>query len=247
MVSAKSVDVHESSLLMIAALILAAGNGSRFGSTGLPKQFSEIAGKPLFIHSVLTYVGIAEIDRVIVVANPKLTEQTRDVLQQYNLLARVELATGGATRQESVQNAAALVAEDGLSDQDIVILHNSVSPNTSSDFIRTCLSAMSDSEVVQACVADTRTVFETDGKFVKCVLPRSSLVYNCDPMVYRGDVFRHVLEVQKNRGMLGNTTSETARELGYKIRLAYSGYDNIKVTNRWDLEAVRAAMEHGVE
>jgi len=247
MVSAKSVDIHESSLLMIATLILAAGNGSRFGSTGLPKQFSEVAGKPLFIHSVLTYVGIAEIDRVIVVANPRLIERTTDVLKHHNLLTRVSLATGGATRQESVQNAAALISGDGLNDQDIVILHNSVSPNTPSEFIRSCLSIMSDSEVVQACVADTRTVFETDGEFVKCVLPRSSLVYNCDPMVYRGDVFNHVLKVQKSRGMLGNTTSDTARELGYKIRLVHSGYDNIKVTNRWDLEAVRAAMGHGVD
>jgi len=235
---------------MIAALILAAGKGTRFGSTGLPsidlpKQFSEIAGKALFIHSVQTYVGITEIDRVIVVANPQLIQQTKAALQQHDLLKRVTLTVGGETRQISVQNAGAVVSEGDLTGQDIVILHNSVSPNTSSQFIRSCLSEMSDSDVVQACVADTRTVFETDGEFVRRVLPRSSLVYNCDPTVYRGDVFSHVLKVQKGRGMMGDTTSDTALELGYKIRLVSSGYDNIKVTNRWDLEAVRAAMGHG--
>jgi len=228
---------------MITALILAAGKGIRFGSSGLPKQFSEIGGIPLFIHSVQTYVGITDIDKVIVIADPKLLEQTTNALKQHDLFTQVAVTVGGQTRQVSVQNAAELIAREELSAQDIVILHNGVSPNTSAEFIRTCLSAMADSDAVQACVPDTRTVFETDGEFVKRVLPRSSLVYNCDPTIYRGDVFRHILETQKRSGMMSDTTSDTARSLGYRMRLVQSGYDNIKVTNFWDLEAVRAAMK----
>jgi 2-C-methyl-D-erythritol 4-phosphate cytidylyltransferase len=230
---------------MITALILAAGKGIRFGSSGLPKQFSEIDGVPLFIHSVRTYTGIAEIDQVIVVSNPDLIEQTREALQSCELLHKVTVAIGGDTRQVSVQNAANLIKDDVMEARDIVILHNGVSPNTSAEFIRSCLDAMDDSDAVQACVPDTRTVFETDGEFVKKVLPRSSLVYNCDPTIYRGDVFRNILQAQKESGMSGDTTSDTARNLGYRIRLAQSDYKNIKVTNSWDLEAVRAAMSDG--
>lgn len=237
---------------MIAALILAAGKGIRFGSTDstsneLPKQFSEIAGTPLFIHSVRNYVGISEIDRVIVVANPEYVEQTTDALKAHDLLARVTLAVGGETRQVSVRHAVAIAAEAGLTDQDIVILHNGVSPNASSGFIRSCLLAMSGNDAVQACVPDTRTVCEIDGEFIERVLPRSSLACHCDPTIYRGDVLRHVLEVQKGRGMQGETTSDTARELGYRIRLVQSDDENIKVTNRWDLAAVRAAMGCGTK
>jgi len=232
---------------MIAALILAAGKGVRFESSGLPKQFCEIGGKPLFIHSVQTYAGIDAVDRIIVVANPQWVDQTTDALKRYNLFEQVTMVVGGETRQASVQNASALIAEDYMSAEDLVILHNGVSPNTSAEFVRTCLTAVLDCDAVQACVPDTRTVFEVDGEFVKRVLPRSSLVYHCDPMIYRGDIFGHVLAVQKRNGMTGDTTSDTARELGYRIRLVKSGYDNIKVTNRWDLEAVRAAMEQGAE
>jgi len=232
---------------MIAALILAAGKGVRFESRGLPKQFCEIAGKPLFIHSVQTYVGIDAIDRVIVVANPQWAAQTEDALKQVDLFEQVTIVVGGKTRQASVQNAAALISEHCASPEDLVVLHNGVSPNTSAEFVHTCLTAVSDCDAVQACVPDTRTVFEIDGEFVKRVLPRPSLVYHCDPTIYRGDVFRHVLDVQKRAGMSGDTTSDTARELGYRIRLVRSGYANIKVTNRWDLEAVRAAMEAGAQ
>lgn len=229
---------------MITALILAAGKGIRFGSSGLPKQFSEINGIPLFIYSVRTYTQIAGIDRVIVVANPDLVEQTEAALGKYELLHLVTVAVGGDTRQISVQNAAALIDDENKGERDIVILHNSVSPNTPAEFIHACLEAMDNSDAVQACVPDTRTVFETDGEFVKQVLPRSSLVYNCDPTVYRGDVFRNILLAQKENGMSGDTTSDTARNLGYRIRLVHSDYQNIKVTNCWDLEAVKAAMRH---
>jgi len=232
---------------MIAALILAAGKGVRFESSGLPKQLCEIGGKPLFIHSVQTYVGIDAVDRIIVVANPQWTDQTTDALKRHDLFEQVTMVVGGETRQASVQNASALIAENCMSAKDLVILHNGVSPNTSAEFVRTCLTVVSDCDAVQACVPDTRTVFEIDGEFVKRVLPRSSLVYHCDPTIYRGDVFKHMLAVQKHSGMTGDTTSDTARELGYRIRLVKSGYDNIKVTNRWDLEAVRAAMEQGTE
>jgi len=232
---------------MITALILAAGKGIRFESSGLPKQFSEIDGVPLFIHSVRTYTEISEIDQVIVVANPDLIEQTREALQNCELLHKVTVAIGGNTRQVSVQNAANLIKDDAMETRDIVILHNGVSPNTSAEFIRACLDAMDGSDAVQACVPDTRTVFETDGEFVKQVLPRSSLVYNCDPTIYRGDVFKNIMAAQKDSGMSGDTTSDTARNLGYRIRLVQSDYKNIKVTNSWDLEAVRAAMDDGPE
>jgi 2-C-methyl-D-erythritol 4-phosphate cytidylyltransferase len=232
---------------MITALLLAAGKGIRFGSSGLPKQFSEIAGIPLFIHSVRAYTDIAEIDQVIVVANPALVEETHEALRNNELLHKVTVTIGGDTRQASVQNAAALMNDDAMEARDIIILHNSVSPNTSAEFIHTCLDAMAGSDAVQACVPDTRTVFETDGEFVKRVLPRSRLVYNCDPTIYRGDVFRKILQTQKESGMSGDTTLDTARHLGYRIRLVQSDYENIKVTNGWDLEAVRAAMGHGTK
>ena len=230
---------------MISALILAAGKGVRFGSEQLPKQFFEIDGAPLFIHSVRNYADLSEIDRLILVANPDWLEQTEEQLRRFDLSAGITVVTGGATRQVSVQNAAAAIGTDKPGNNDAVILHNAVSPNAPAAFIRRCLAALDGCDAVQACVPDTRTVFETDGEFVEAVLPRSRLVYNCDPTIYRGDVFTALLGAQQADGMQGETTSDTALHLGYRIRLVQSDYQNIKVTNPWDLEAVRAAMHAG--
>ncbi len=227
---------------MIYALILAAGKGVRFGSGEVPKQFCEIDGVPLVILSVQAYASLSEIDHLALVANPDRLEQTHELLQQFNLADQVTVVTGGATRQISVRNAAAAIGNELPGRDDVVILHNAVSPNTPAEFIRECLTALEGCDAVQACVPDTRTVFETDGEFVSAVLPRARLVYNCDPTVYRGDVFSAILAAQQSDGMQGETTSDTALQLGYKIRLVKSDYLNIKVTNPWDLEALRAAI-----
>ncbi|MBT8443397.1 MAG: 2-C-methyl-D-erythritol 4-phosphate cytidylyltransferase, partial [Gammaproteobacteria bacterium] len=92
---------------MIAALILAAGKGERFGSDRLPKQFIDVAGKPLFIHSVATYASLPEIDRIVLTSNPEYSERMREDLERYGLTDAVLLVDGGATRQASVANAAA--------------------------------------------------------------------------------------------------------------------------------------------
>jgi 2-C-methyl-D-erythritol 4-phosphate cytidylyltransferase len=231
---------------MITALVLAAGTGERFGDAELPKQFSEIGGKPLFVLSVATYAAMAEVDRIIITANPRFVDPTRDALEQHALLDNVEVVIGGETRQASVQNSADALMKNGKPGrEDLIIVHNAVSPNTRIDFIRQCIDAMTGYDAVQACVPDTRTVFERSGERVQRVLPRSKLVYNCDPLIYRSDVLLSVMRAQKERGTTGDTTSDTAIELGFAIRLLESSYDNIKVTNRWDLEAVKAAMTNG--
>ena len=230
---------------MIAALILAAGKGVRFGSDQLPKQFSDVAGKPLFIHSVVTYASIPEIDRIVLTSSPEFSDRMREDLERYGLTDAVELVDGGATRQASVGNAAAALGPlDAFDHDDMIIVHNAASPNTRASYVRECIEAMAGFDAVQACVPDTRTVFERSDDFVKRVLKRASLVYNCDPLIYRADVFAHLLQTQRERGAAGETTSDTALELGYRIRLVESTYDNIKVTTPWDIEAVGAAMSN---
>lgn len=227
---------------MITALILAAGSGIRFGSGELPKQFSEIDGAPLFVHSVRIYNSLAEVDKIIVVVHPNLHDSTCNELTRHDVLNCVTVVRGGDSRRESISNAAAAMGDEPPGSDDAVILHNAVSPNTSPAFVRACLDALKENDAIQACVPDIRTVFESDGEYVDAVVSRSRSFYSCDPTVYRGDVFSHILETQKQSREAGETTVDTACRLGYRIRLLKSDYENIKVTNRWDLEAVRAAM-----
>ena len=118
-------------------IVLAAGSGVRFGGSALPKQLVEVGGKPLFIHSVDTYRGMAEIDRIYLVVNPKYAERFAKIIDQWGCGDRLVTVPGGATRQESIRNALDVIdLTDGL-----VVLQNAASPLTSVALIRECLAA----------------------------------------------------------------------------------------------------------
>src|ERR1041384_1097700 len=81
------------------ALIVAAGRGSRFGGSA-PKQYVELAGKPVLRHSLETFLNHPRIDAVRVVIHPDDRALYDDVAKG---LSPLDPVTGGATRQESVR------------------------------------------------------------------------------------------------------------------------------------------------
>ncbi len=229
---------------MIAAIILAGGQGTRFGATTQPKQFAEIGGKPLFIHALQTYVELTSVDLVLLIANPAFLESSRAALRQFSLEAQVKVAPGGDTRQESVRNGLSAVSdlhEDR--DEDVIVLHNAASPNTPANTVTRCIAALETAEVAQAYIPELRTLFEMKDQRVAAVLPRSSLACACDPTVYRAAALRRVMKRQEELGLRGDTTTDTALSLGMRIELVQSERSNIKITSRWDIDALKAAME----
>jgi len=229
---------------VIAALILAGGQGTRFGATSRPKQFAEIAGKPLFIHSLQTYVELSAVDLVLLVANPDFMDSSRDALRQFGLDTHVMVAPGGDTRQVSVRNGLAALGDlSEVVDDDAIVLHNAASPNTPADTITRCIEALETADVAQAYIPELRTLYEMRDQQVAAVLPRPNLACACDPTVYRAAALRSVMKRQEDLGLRGDATTDTALSLGMRIQLVESEYSNIKITARLDIDALKAAME----
>ncbi|MCB1409358.1 MAG: 2-C-methyl-D-erythritol 4-phosphate cytidylyltransferase, partial [Rhodobacteraceae bacterium] len=79
-----------------AVVIVAAGRGSRAGD-GLPKQWRDLAGRPILARTVAAFAGFR---RIVVVLHP---DDMADGLRLFE--GRVTLVAGGATRCASVRNA----------------------------------------------------------------------------------------------------------------------------------------------
>lgn len=84
--------------MSIAAIIVAAGSGSRAGD-GVPKQFRLLRGKPMLRHSVEALVDHPAVDQVVVVTGDE--QLARNALDG---LGPVDFVEGGATRRNSVNN-----------------------------------------------------------------------------------------------------------------------------------------------
>ena len=85
---------------VIAAIIPAAGSGSRMG-TNVPKQFLELNGVSILVQTVDRFLQVSDI-RCIVVALPAAHRAAaKQAFQTYfsqNQYQRLMLVTGGATR-----------------------------------------------------------------------------------------------------------------------------------------------------
>ncbi len=151
----------------IAVVIVAAGKGSRFGSS-IPKQYSQLGTKPLIRHSIDTFLEMG-IKDIIVVIHPDHYEYYEKALSDLNLH---EPALGGATRGEST-----LAGLKGLRDvnPDFVLVHDAARPFVDVPLVRRVINGLETSQGVIPAIEVTDTVKLVANSKILQTLPRESL------------------------------------------------------------------------
>jgi 2-C-methyl-D-erythritol 2,4-cyclodiphosphate synthase/2-C-methyl-D-erythritol 4-phosphate cytidylyltransferase len=148
----------------VIALIMAAGNGSRFGADS-PKQFLDVAGAPMVLRAARAFEECGYVDDIFAVASPDRRADTDAVL---GVLTKYRgAACGGATRQESVRlglrAAAEAVGHVGAGAASVLI-HDAARPFVTGDVIGRVLAGVEATGAAIACVPVTDTIYVTDGK-----------------------------------------------------------------------------------
>ena len=90
---------------MNSVIIAAAGSGTRLQAEK-PKQFLEIAGKPLIFHTLDRFENCPSIDEIILVLSSNEIENFKKLAEKFNLKKLKQTVAGGKTRAESVYNVA---------------------------------------------------------------------------------------------------------------------------------------------
>lgn len=117
--------------IRVAAILLAAGTGSRSGAPQ-PKQFRLLAGRPVLAHSLQALLDHPALRDIVIVTPPELEQQTKAVLGKR--AQGVRFTSGGATRRLSVANAIGLLEQDETPPTHILI-HDSARPFLPSEVI----------------------------------------------------------------------------------------------------------------
>lgn len=113
---------------MNIGVIFAGGVGSRMGMIGRPKQFVEVNGKPIIVHTLEHFEKCDDVDQVVVVCLLNWIEYMHKLTKDYNLNKVTAIVPGGATGQESIyQGLVAAKKISGDSDS-IVLIHDGVRP-----------------------------------------------------------------------------------------------------------------------
>lgn len=203
-----------------AALLLAAGSGSRFGAA-TAKQFLSIAGQPVLRHAARAL--LAEGAVLQPVGDPEAIANT---LAGLDFLPPV---AGGATRQDSVRAGLEALAAHA---PQIVLVHDGARPLIPAGTIAALLEALrTHSGAIPAVpVADTLKR-GTDGT-IAATVPRENLFRAQTPQAFH---FPLLLALHRAAGPGATDDAAILEAAGHSVALVAGSEDNIKLTYPEDL------------
>jgi 2-C-methyl-D-erythritol 4-phosphate cytidylyltransferase/2-C-methyl-D-erythritol 2,4-cyclodiphosphate synthase len=210
--------------MRIAALILAAGSGTRFGAAQ-PKQFVALGGAPIVARAARAFAGHRRIDRVVLVgAADALAAACPD-------FPKSGLVPGGATRQDSARAGLEALAADL---PDAVLIHDAARPLVPARVIEAVCDALAaGAEAVLPALPVTDTLKRAEAGTVVGTVPREGLWRVQTPQGFR---FTPILAA--HRAVAGQSLTDdgaVAEAAGMTVRLVPGAEENLKVTTADDL------------
>src|SRR5216684_1474177 len=125
--------------MKVVVIIPAAGLGTRMAAPGAApaKQFTEIDGVPILIHTLRRFASLPQITEILVAMRPG-EQAFAERLKRESLHKSVRVVEGGEHRQQSVANALAQVQ---AADDDVVLVHDAVRPFVDREIIESVVAA----------------------------------------------------------------------------------------------------------
>ena len=167
---------------MIYAGILAGGTGSRMGITDMPKTIFWIwGGRPILIHTVEKFLLVHEIQKIVLGIHPDWVTYTEDLVDKYlaSYKERILVVEGGSDRNSTIENIIKAIDKvQPLTDEDIIVTHDSVRPFVSLKTIQENIELAKSHAVVDTVVEATDTIVQSlDNTFITDIPERANNLY----------------------------------------------------------------------
>lgn len=220
-----------------AVIIVAAGSGTRMNAA-VPKQYLQLAGKPIIVRSVEPFTRCPFISQIIIVVPADRTAETGALLSDHGLdQPAMVVVAGGHRRQDSVRAGLAEVAEEIA----IVLVHDGARPLVSPDLIERCYREIVVFGAALAAVPVKDTVKRADAdQRVTGTVDRSALWLAQTPQGARKELLIRAFARPSDR----DVTDESAllEQAGIPVRLVLGEAANSKITNPEDLCLAESIM-----
>ncbi|MEQ8425010.1 MAG: 2-C-methyl-D-erythritol 4-phosphate cytidylyltransferase [Cyclobacteriaceae bacterium] len=215
------------------ALIVAGGKGTRIKSK-LPKQFIEINGRPILLHTLDAFFRYSEDISVILVLPEEDFPIWKSICDQFNFNKPVTLQKGGETRFQSVRNGLEKIDGSGL-----VAIHDGVRPLVSEDIIGASFRLAAVHQSAVAAVRLKESIRMTDQDNTKAV-DRSKFRVIQTPQTFDVSLIKKAYEMKEDLSLTDDAS--VAERNGHLISLFEGSYDNIKITTQEDLTIAEALL-----
>jgi 2-C-methyl-D-erythritol 4-phosphate cytidylyltransferase len=214
-------------------IIVAGGSGSRMNSD-IPKQFIELNGKPVLMHTIDKFVAAMPSIQIIVVLANVYKAQWMQLCEKHNFSIPFQLTEGGVTRFHSVKNGLTLVPNDS-----IVGIHDAARPLVSVTTIHATFEAAQRLGNASPAITISESMREINGDDNKSV-NRSNYVLVQTPQCFQSTLIKKAF--LQNYTPSFTDDASVLEATGEKINLVEGNRENIKITTPYDLVVAEAMM-----
>jgi 2-C-methyl-D-erythritol 4-phosphate cytidylyltransferase len=217
------------------ALIVAGGNGKRMNNA-LPKQFIELEGKPILLHTIQKFLDFApDINLVVVLPLDSIDEFKSRYFQQ-DETNRVSFVVGGDTRFHSVQNGLMSIHDEG-----VVFIHDGVRPFVSAPVLERCLKIATECGNAVPYI-DLKDSIRKRNEQGNIAVSRNEYKAIQTPQTFDISAIKNAFQQTYNEAFTDEASVFEAA--GHSIYLVEGNEENIKITTPQDLAIATYLLQH---
>jgi 2-C-methyl-D-erythritol 4-phosphate cytidylyltransferase len=227
--------------MRVFVILPAAGLGTRMAAghttSAAPKQFLELAGVPILIHTLRAFGEVARVAAMYVAVRASEMDRVAAQVRDYGFAGKVHVVEGGDNRQESVANALNAIDCDP---DDIILVHDAVRPLIDAATIERTIRAVEkhDAAIVGLPAVDTIKQVErtADGAIITSTIPREYIVQAQTPQGFRSDLLRRAFAEAAADEFVGTDEASLVERAGGQVAVVPGSPANFKITQPGDLE-----------
>jgi len=215
----------------VTAIILAGGTGKRMKSR-VPKQFLDLCGKPVIVHSLERFAASKIISDIVIVSHPDHVGTTGKMVRRFHIPKIYKILKGGSTRQRS-----SFIGVKGCApDTRYVLIHDAARPFVKERMLRDVLSTAKRYGAAGPAIETGDTIIEEERGCIKNIPRRRTLKRIQTPQGFAYDKIlnAHLMALKRN---IKNCTDDCGLVIstGGKVKIVKGDPENIKITVASDL------------
>lgn len=211
-----------------------------------PKQFLELDGTPIVIHSVRRIASCPLVTDIIIATRADVVASLEERVRSENLKQSVRVVRGGDSRQDSVAQALAQVADD----TEIVLVHDAVRPFVTAEQIarvieeaRRCHAAILGIPAMDTVKEVKRASLPEDVALIVGTIPRERVVLAQTPQAFAAKLLKEAFARAQADGVNASDEAGLVERIGHDVHVVLGSERNMKITKPADMDLARFYLE----
>lgn len=230
---------------MNIGVIFAGGVGKRMNSRVKPKQFINVYGKPIIIHTLELFDNHEEIDAIVVACLEDWIPYLEELLEKFNIKKVKKIVPGGSCGQESIYHGLQAAEEVAGGEKSIVLIHDGVRPLIHAKTITDNIASVKahGSAITSVTVKETVLVVSKDNSIDSVPKREDTRLARAPQSFYLDEIIgAHRKAIAENKLDFIDSCS-MMQYYGKKLYLIEGPQENIKITTPDDFYTMRALLD----